>query len=186
MSQQGLLKRVVEVLQGLDVPYMLSGSLASSLQGRPRATHDIDLVVDIRSEDVDAVVEGLSRPELYVDRSAVAEAVNRRGMFNLIDTSSGDKVDFWLLKDEEYDRSRLGRRRSIEALGLNLAVSSPEDTILMKLRWGRDSGGSEKQTTDAVSVYELQEGALDEGYLDRWAAELGVTEELARLREQAR
>jgi hypothetical protein len=176
VSQQALLERIVKALEGSGIPYMLSGSLASSLQGEPRATHDIDLVVDVAAAEA---------PDVYLDEGAVRDAVRRRGMFNLIDPSSGDKADLWLLKDEPYDRERFARRVPAEALGLELMVSAPEDTILMKLRWSASSGGSEKQLLDAAGVYEFQEGSLDEAYLDRWANELGVTEALAEIRAQA-
>jgi len=186
MSQQALLKRVVEALDGAGIPYMLTGSLASSLQGEPRASHDIDLVISITAGDVARVTEVLSAPEVYLDEYAVSDATRRRTMFNLIDSSSGDKADFWLLKDDPYDRERFSRRKRVAALGLELSVSAPEDTILMKLRWSAQAGGSEKQLNDALRVYELQAGSLDEAYLDEWALRLEVTAALAAIRESAR
>jgi len=168
------------------VGYMLTGSLASSLQGEPRATHDIDLVVDIRPADVAHLVVALARPSVYLDEYAVAEAVRRRSMFNLFDTTSGDKVDFWLLRDEAFDRERFARRVEVEALGLRLSVSTPEDTILMKLRWAAESGGSEKQFNDAQGVYEFQSDVLDSAYLDQWAETLGVSAALAEIRSRSR
>lgn len=186
MSQQALLTRIVEALNGSGIPYMLTGSLASSLQGEPRATHDIDLVVDIAPGDVARVTRALSAPEVYLDEHAVRDATRRRSMFNLIDSSSGDKADFWLLTDDPFDRQRFARRVRVEALGLEVSVSTPEDTILMKLRWSAHAGGSETQLGDALRVYELQAGSLDEGYLDEWALRLEVADALARIRGQAR
>jgi hypothetical protein len=52
MSQRALLKRVVKALGAAGIPYMVTGSLASSLQGEPRATHGIDLVIEIAEPDV--------------------------------------------------------------------------------------------------------------------------------------
>ena len=106
-------------------------------------------------------------------------------MFNLIQTTTGDKVDFWPLTGEAFDRRRFARRRVVEALGLRLSVSSPEDTILMKLRWSKASGGSEKQLVDALRVYEVQAGGLDLQYLRDWAARLGVADLLAEVVRQA-
>lgn len=185
MSQQALLKLIVEALDGAGIPYMLTGSLVSSLQGEPRATHDIDLVVDMTTGDVVRVTQALSAPHVYVDVHAVDDATRRRTMFNLIDSSSGDKADFWLLTDDPFDRERFSRRRLVEALGLRLMVSAPEDTILMKLRWSAQAGGSEKQLGDAQRVYELQAGSLDEGYLDEWAVRLEVAASLAAIRASA-
>lgn len=173
------------MLDAAGVEYMLSGSLASSLQGEPRATHDIDLVVDIRAADVSRIVAALSGPTVYLDEDAVADAVRRRSMFNLLDSASGDKVDFWLLKDEPFDRERFARRLEVEALGLRLKVSTPEDTILMKLRWAVQAGGSEKQVSDAAGVFEFQGEVLDQAYLDSWAETLGVTAPLADVRSRA-
>ncbi len=186
MSQQALLKRIVEALDGAGIPYMLTGSLVSSLQGEPRATHDIDLVVDIATGDVARVTQALSAPQVYLDVHAVDEAARRRTMFNLIDSSSGDKADFWLLTDDPFDRERFSRRLRVVALGLELMVSAPEDTILMKLRWSAQAGGSEKQLNDALRVYELQAGSLDEAYLDEWALRLDVAAALAAIRGSAR
>ena len=186
MSQQALLKRIVEALDGAAVPYMLTGSLVSSVQGEPRATHDIDLVIDIAPGDVARVVLALSAPDTYLDEHAVRDAAHRRSMFNLIDSSGADKADFWLLTDDPFDHERFARRLRVEALGLEVSVSTPEDTILMKLRWSAQAGGSEKQLGDALRVYELQAGALDEGYLDEWAALLDVAAALAAIRRLAR
>jgi hypothetical protein len=182
VSQQALLTRIVEALDGAGIPYMLTGSFASSLQGEPRASHDIDIVIDITPEDVARVAQALSAPGIYLDVHAVSDATRRRTMFNLIDPVSGDKADFWLLTDEPYDRARFARRMRIEALGLALSVSAPEDTILMKLRWSAQAGGSQKQVNDALGVYGFQGDALDEVYLDKWAESLGVSAALAEIR----
>jgi len=167
------------------VPYMLTGSLVSSLQGEPRATHDVDLVVDVRPADVARLLAAVEAPDVYADDRAVEQAVRERRMFNLIQTTTGDKVDFWPLTDEAFDHRRFARRRVVEALGLRLSVSSPEDTILMKLRWSKASGGSEKQLVDALRVYEVQAGGLDLRYLRDWAARLGVADLLAEVVRQA-
>jgi hypothetical protein len=185
VSQPALLTRVVEALEAADIPYMLSGSLASSLQGEPRATHAIDLVIDVPPGSGARLAAALSAPHLYLDERSADDATRRRTMFNVIDSSSGDKVDFWLLTEDDYDAARFARRLAVDVLGRRLAVSAPEDTILMKLRWSRESGGSEKQRLDALRVYEVQAGALDEGYLDRWARQLGVIDLLAELRDEA-
>ncbi len=186
MSQQALLTRIVEALDGDGIPYMLTGSLASSLQGEPRATHAIDLVVDIAASDVARVTRALSAPEVCLDEDAVSDATRRRTMFNLIDFSSGDKADFWLLTDDPFDRERFARRLRVEALGLELSVSTPEDTILMKLRWSAQAGGSEKQFNDALGVYEFQGDVLDLAYLDRWAETLGLSAALVEIRSRSR
>jgi hypothetical protein len=181
VSQQALLTRVLAALEVAAIPSMVTGSLASSLQGEPRATHDIDLVIEIGPGDVDRLVSVLAAPDIYLDERAVREAVRQRTLFNLVHPETGDKVDFWPLTDEPFDRSRFARRWRVDALGTGFDVSSPEDTILMKLRWARQSGGSEKQLTDALRVYELQAARLDHVYMREWAARLEVHDLLDEL-----
>ena len=106
-------------------------------------------------------------------------------MFNLLAFAEGDKVDFWLLTSEPFDRSRFERRRIVDVSGMKLKVSTPEDTILAKLRWAELSGGSEKQFSDALRVYELQYSNLDHQYLQDWAGKLGVQSLLNRVKASA-
>jgi hypothetical protein len=185
MSQQELLEKVARTLERLEIEYMITGSIASSLQGEPRSTHDIDIVVNLHPSKAAALAGAFPPPVYYLDQDAIIEAASRRGMANLIDTMSGDKVDFWLLTETPFDLSRFGRRYYEELLGMRLPVSSPEDTILMKLRGAKMSGGSEKQFIDAVRVYEVQYEKLDREYLQEWAQKLGLESEMERLRNEA-
>jgi hypothetical protein len=188
LSQPQLLKHVVQQLNALDIEYMISGSVASSLQGEPRASHDIDIVVAVRAPAVEMAARlkaAFPEPHFYLNEDAVREAIIARTMFNLLDTREGDKVDFWLLTDDDFDRVRFDRRYVEVFEGQRLCISQPEDTILMKLRWAAMMGGSEKQFTDAMRVWEVQHGRLDEEYLNRWARALGIADALARLRAEA-
>ncbi len=185
MSQQKLLKSVVLALESADIGYMLTGSFASSMQGEPRATHHIDLVVELPVEKASLLVQTFPSPRFYLSESMARKAIHLGSMFNLIDTQSGDKIDFWILGNDPFDRSRFARRQRVNAFGLNLFVSAPEDTILMKLSWAKQSGGSEKQFGDALRIYEVQSGNLDLGYLSHWARELSVSSLWKRLKEEA-
>jgi hypothetical protein len=185
VSQPELLKAVVRFLEDAGIEYMLTGSLVSSLQGEPRATHDIDFVVGIDQPDVDRLLRAFPPPRFYMSESAARDAIRRRGTFNLVDMVEGDKVDFWLLTDEPFNRSRFSRRYAEEVLGTAILVSAPEDTILAKLRWAKLSGGSEKHFTDALRVYEVQHGTLDLEYLEKWVQELGLEDLWNRLQGEA-
>ena len=164
---------------------MVTGSIASSLQGEPRASHDIDLVVGIEMAAAEALLRAFPAPRYYLSETAVRDALREKTTFNLLDTIEGDKIDFWLLTDEPFDASRFARRQVMGLFGIPVAVSAPEDTILAKLRWSRLSGGSEKQFIDAFRVYELQYPVLNQAYLEQWAARLQVQELWARLCEEA-
>jgi hypothetical protein len=185
MSQQELLRKVVQALDDVGVEYMLTGSIASSLQGEPRSSHDIDVVVAIEQDVARDLIKSFPPPCFYLDEESVVEAIARRDIFNLIDVTAGDKVDFWLLTDEPFDRMRFSRRRVEEVMGMHITVSTPEDTILAKLRWAKLSGGSEKQFTDALRVYEVQFGMLDIDYLHDWAKKIGVMDLLKKIETEA-
>ena len=185
MSQQELLKKLIKALEAAGIEYMVSGSLVSSLQGEPRSTHDIDVVVEVQKPKVHALVRAFPPPDYYLTEESILEAIEEQGMFNLMDVNSGDKVDFWILTEEPFDCSRFKRKYAEEMMGMRIMVSSPEDTILMKLKLAKLSGGSEKHYTDALRVYEVQHDTLDMDYLVRWCKELKVESLLGRNQEEA-
>jgi hypothetical protein len=185
MSQQKLLKKVIQTLDQTRIQYMITGSVVSSLQGEPRSTHDIDMVIAIQRSVVKKLVKAFPPPDFYLDEDSIHEAINRQSMFNLIDVTAGDKVDFWILTDEPFDQSRFTRKINEKFMGIEMQVSTPEDTILAKLRWAKLSGGSEKQFTDALRVYEVQYGKLDIDYLKHWAKKLDIEPLWRQLVEEA-
>ena len=185
MSQQELLKRVVQVLDDLGIEYMLSGSIVSSLQGEPRATHDIDVVVALERSHVKVLPKAFPPPEYYLREDSILNALKTEGMFNLVAVKTGDKVDFWVRTDQPFDISRFARKYVEKVMGMEIAVSSPEDTILMKLSWAHESGGSEKHFTDALRVYEVQYGQLDIDYLEEWASKLGFEPLYKKVQQEA-
>lgn len=134
MSQPELLTKVTQTLSDAGIEYMVTGSVASSLQGEPRSSHDIDLIVALNREHAAVLVQAFPPPEYYLSDAAMTTAIAKRQMFNLLDVAGGDKVDFWLLTDEPFDRARFGRRQWSEFRDRPICVSSPEDTILAKLR----------------------------------------------------
>jgi len=177
-------------LEHLGVRYYIGGSLASSLYGLSRSTMDVDLVADLAAEHARPLAEAL-RPAYYVSEPAMAEAIASKSCFNVIHLPTSFKVDVFVLKDREYDREAMTRRRA-DSLDPNrpeqrLFFASPEDVVLAKLEWFRlGSGVSDRQWRDVVEVLRVQGGALDEEYLDRWAPGLGVAELLHKARQDAR
>ncbi|NPV54219.1 MAG: hypothetical protein HPY71_11985 [Firmicutes bacterium] len=185
MSQQELLMKVIEALERSEIDYMVTGSLVSSLQGEPRSTHDVDLVISMERTSIEAFVKAFSGPEFYLDERSILAAIEGNGMFNLLDVNEGIKVDFWMLTDDPFDKSRFSRKYVEDVLGIRMKVSSPEDTILAKLRWAKLSGGSEKQFIDALRVYEVQFAKLDLNYIDSWAKRLDIEGLWEKLRQEA-
>ena len=180
-----VLQAVVSELEKDKVPYMVVGSFASGLWGRPRATHDADLVVELEPESAMQLSSRLA-DRFYADAEFMVSAVRKRSMFNVIHHEWGFKVDVWLLQADEYAQVAFVRRRRepfFGAEGFDAFVIAPEDTIISKLRWYQQTT-SERDFLDALGVYELQEPELDQAYLDQWAVELKLVELIARLRRE--
>ena len=185
MSQPELVKRVASALEAAGIGYMLTGSVVSSLQGEPRSTHDVDFVVEMNVQQSAAFLNEFKEPEFYVSNEAVKEALRTKRMFNILSVNDGDKADVWILKDDAFDRSRFERRMEIDFFGQRVKLTTPEDTILYKLNWALQCGGSEKQFNDAKGVYEVQHHHLDESYIDHWAKVLKIEDLLVRIRREA-
>jgi hypothetical protein len=183
-TQKEFLERLARLLDRAGIPYMVAGSLSSSLHGRPRATQDADVVIDPTEDQLDSLL-ALLEQGYYVSRDAARDALRDRTMFNLIDLEAGWKADLIILKDRPFSRQEFERRRQIDAMGQMLWVVSPEDIILSKLEWmkGRES---EIQYSDAFGVAVTQWEDLDLEYLRKWAGQLGVETMLARLFREAR
>lgn len=185
MLQPQLLKKVLTIFEEHEIHYMITGSLVSSIQGEPRTTHDIDILVNITRSSIPTLVDTFQPPDYYISESAIEDAIQFKSMFNLLDTKDGDKIDFWILTDDDFDRSRFNRKVAEKILGLSMNISTPEDTILMKLKWARLSGGSRKQFLDALRVYEIQFANLDIKYIQLWVNYLKVQELWDRLINEA-
>jgi hypothetical protein len=71
------------VLDALGLDWLVGGSVASSLYGIPRATQDIDLVVDLSEAHVEDLVQHLTA-DFYIDADMIRQALRRRGSFNII------------------------------------------------------------------------------------------------------
>lgn len=188
LNQIEVLLHVVRLLEELRIPYFVTGSIASSLQGFSRATADADIVADLRTEHVAVLFDALKN-EYYVDDQAMRRAISLRRMFNLIHLGTLFKVDIYIPKDDEFGRQQFQRVRR-ETLFPGEAgavyVSAPEDTILAKLQWHRRGGEvSERQLTDVLGVLKVQRERLDLAYLREWGERLGVLDLLEELLAEA-
>lgn len=175
MSDQArLLGRITRLLDETGIPYMVVGSLASSFHGEPRQTRDIDMVIDPPGAEVlHRFLERLPPDELYADAGAATEALARRTSFNVIEAATGWKVDLIIRRDRPFSREQLERRIRIRLLDTDVHLATAEDTIIAKLEWAAQ-GESERQLRDVAAILEIQAGALDHEYLDRWTRAVGV------------
>jgi hypothetical protein len=182
-----VLSLVTSALVQLNIPYVLVGSFASSIHGLYRATADIDILADIKGEQVTPLYEAL-KEAFYVDELAIRSAVTQKRSFNAIHFDSVFKVDIFTVKDD-FAAAELARRqlRKISPdREESVYVASPEDTILAKLRWYRAGNQSSiNQWSDVLGVLAVMQGSLDLPYLRDWSQRLEVSDLLERAFEEA-
>ncbi len=171
--QHQLLAKIVEALDAAGIKHMVTGSFASTFHGEPRMTRDIDVVIDPDETSIALFVEQFDTDVFYIDDAA--SATERRDMFNVIDVTTGWKVDLIIRKDRAFSEEEFRRRVPTVIGGVATFVASAEDTILSKLEWSTRSG-SERQLRDVVAVIQVQRSTLDFDYLNHWATQLGVAD----------
>jgi len=182
------LSLLADVLKRLAIPYAVGGSLASSARGIVRATFDADIVARVTIFQVNGLAKELG-PDWYADRQQMCDAITSRRSFNLIHIPSGYKIDIFPASEEFHDR-QLERATlvDIEFAGETTPcpVATAEDILLAKLQWYQAGGSvSERQWNDIAGVLAVNRD-LDFGYINMWAARLGVAKLLAKALEDTR
>ena len=175
--------KVTDVFEKLGIPYLIGGSLASTLYGMVRTTQDSDIVAEMRLEHLKPFVAAL-QDEFYVDDEMIAESIQRNSSFNIIHRDTIFKVDVFIPRPRPFLQSQLARVQR-QAFTFETEVSakfaSPEDTILSKLEWYRIGGEvSDRQWRDILGVLKTRAGELELDYLRQWAKDLKVSDLLER------
>jgi hypothetical protein len=182
-DQNTFLERIIKALNHAGIAYMISGSIGSSFHGQPRATNDADIVIDPNHQQLLALIESLG-PDCYVSKEAALQALTNNSMFNIIDIQSGFKADMVICKKRPFSRQEFARRMRVTFPGFEVYVLSPEDSILSKLEWSKNSQ-SQLQFNDALGILTVQKNKLDFDYLKHWAGQLDIEDALNRLIREA-
>lgn len=178
-SESEFLVDVLGRLNAAGVDYMLTGAMASNYWGIPRTTHDLYFVLMLNADQVDQLVAAFDRG-FFIQPESVRSAFRPPFQFNVLDEQSALKADFWVLRDNAFERTAFGHRVQVALFGVAAWIATAEDVILHKLYWNQLSP-SQRQLGDAAGVYAVQSGALDVSYLRKWAANLDVQHELEGL-----
>ena len=180
--EEQALADIIGLFQEIGVPFMLTGSVAASYHGRPRATHDADVVIDPAPDQLEAVVAALDARGFYVDPEAARRALRDRTLFNVIEMRHACKIDLIVRRDRPFSEEEFRRRLSVDlAFASDVSIVTAEDAILSKLEWARRAGDSERQLADAAGIVALNAG-MDLAYIDRWSRDLGVDDLWAQIR----
>jgi hypothetical protein len=172
------LAATTDLLSECGFQFMVTGSFVSSYYGDPRTTRDLDVVIDAvepPDEKVVRFVAGCESKGWYVARvSALEPTTRQRRQFNVIDSTTGWKLDVMWRESRAFSESEFARRTPIDLMGVTVFVPTPEDIVLAKLDWTKSI--ESHQFSDAVSVLKTQRLTIDRVYLHWWARDLGISE----------
>lgn len=168
MELKELLRFITSELEKAEIEYILSGSVAMSTYTIPRMTRDIDIVIELKEEEIEKFAS-IFENRFYLYKEGIKEQIIRRGMFNVIDNESGYKIDFILRKNTPFNRKEFERKIRGVTFGLSVWIVSIEDLIISKLNWTQDS---ESQVQKEDIYHLLENKSIDFKYLKSWIEQL--------------
>jgi len=173
MSIAEVFRRVTAALGQAGIPYMLTGSFACAYYGVPRTSQDIDLVIEADPTQLQAFFKLLPSNEYYADLAAALTAQKQRSLFNVIDLKTGWKIDLIFRKSRRFSEEEFSRRKEVVLQGVAVSAATAEDVVLAKLEWAK-LAQSERQIEDVAGILAMSGSSLDQTYLEKWIAELGL------------
>ena len=179
-----LVARAIESAFGA---YFIGGSVASSFQGEPRATNDIDVVLELPLGRIHAFVSALG-PDFEVDVDMLRDALLHGRTCNIFFLPLVTKIDLFAVGPSPFDQIEFARRKpiAVRPTGETLVLKTPEDTVIRKLLWYREGGEvSSRQWRDIVEVLRVSGPSMDHAYLTSWGNRLGISDLLARAQVDA-
>lgn len=172
-NEKELLLWVTKKLKEKKIPYALTGSIASSFWGIPRSTHDIDIVITLRLDDV-GKLEKIFKRGFYIDLENARKSISNLQGFNIIHAQTGLKIDFWPLKQGKYQKLAFEKRIKTKVYGQEISIFSAEDIIISKLLWYKESK-SERHLDDIRGILATVGEKINRRYIENWINELSVS-----------
>ncbi len=179
MAPEELLIKISEILHSLKITYAITGGYAVSVWGQPRYTADVDIIVELTEKNIKPLARELLAIEknVYVDEEVMRDALINSGEFNFIEPDFGLKIDFFVQANTPYNALKFKRAIPRDIFGHQIYFVSPEDLILSKLLWARQSM-SLKQFADIKTILKNDQLTLDMAYLKNWSEKHGTSEVL--------
>ncbi len=176
MGPYELLEKIVQILENLGISYLVTGSIAAMAYGEPRLTNDIDIVAGVKDHHIASLLTAFPAGQFHVSEDAIRQAIRYQKKFNIIHPASGLKIDVIIRDSTPFNDSRFNRIRRIKAgESFEANFASPEDIIIMKMRYYKE-GGSEKHLRDIAGIMKISSPDIDTGYITDWAERLALSE----------
>ncbi|MBS3742018.1 MAG: hypothetical protein KGY75_09190 [Candidatus Cloacimonetes bacterium] len=160
---------VIKRLKNLEIPYMITGSVAMNFYTEPRMTRDIDIIVEIKSEEKGKFLHEFG-DEYIISETAITEALRYNYLFNIIHKKFVFKVDFIIRKTDEYSKIAFSNRKLIDVDKQKIVIISKEDLIIAKIAWSQDSR-SIQQKTDVIKLLQTNPDLV---YIKKWLRNLNL------------
>ncbi len=185
MTKQALdfvdfLKLMLDALKAAHVEYLIGGAVAEWAWGEPRATQDIDIVINLPIESVNKFSKELEKRDMLVPAEIILDTILENPAdipINAIHMHSGLKADLYPVREGDELRWSAFQRRQMVDYGSPIGrvyVHSPEDLILYKLLYFSISHQS-KHSRDIAAILQAKKDKLDLAYIQEWATRLGLS-----------
>jgi hypothetical protein len=174
------LKLILEALEASKVEYLIGGAIAEWAWGEPRATQDLDIVINLPLKTVGKFSKELEKRNMLVPTDIILDTImeDRADIpLNAIHMYSGLKADLYLMRDGDMLRQSAFQRRILIDYGPPIGevyVHSPEDLILYKLMY-LGLSGQPKHSRDIAAILRTKKDQLDFGYIEGWVGQLGLS-----------
>lgn len=183
MLEPDLFMIFLKPLSRSNIPYMVTGSVASMIYGEPRVTHDIDLVVELQIKDVSGLKALFGQEQFYCPpEEAIKTEISRAadGHFNIIHHASGFKADIYPAGKDELHKWAMARRQKINVDDCDIWIAPPEYVIIRKLEYYKE-GGSVKHLSDIKRLLEVSGDILDTSALKEKIAKYDLSAEWEKM-----
>jgi hypothetical protein len=168
MPEHNLFRIFISRINRLSIPYMITGAVAGIVYGEPRLTNDIDIVIDLKPDDIDQFADSFPIEDFYCPPTEVIKLeINRplRGHFNLIHHKTGFRADIYAAGKDELNFWGLKNRKAVDVEGDEFWLAPVEYVILRKLEYYQE-GGSDKHLRDISGILALSSDQINFKILD--------------------
>jgi hypothetical protein len=184
MKSEEIVRRVLDGLDAVKIPYVLVGSFASNAYGVSRSTQDADIVVQMLPGQLNELIKYIG-PEFELEPQMQFETVTGTRKTLLRERESGFAIELFELSSDPHDQQRFARRRQLTVLDRETWILTVEDVLVTKLNWLRLANRT-KDMLDIRSVIAVQDDAIDWPYVERWCDEHGSRPLLEKIRDELR
>jgi hypothetical protein len=163
MPELNLFQIFTSRLNKMGMRYMVTGAVASIIYGEPRLTYDIDVVIELKSEQSEKIGEAFPSDQFYCPPMEIVRLEAERplrGHFNIIHHETGLKADFYTMGKDKLHSWGMSNRKRIDLEGEPLWLAPVEYVILRKLEYYRE-GESEKHLQDIISILEISSDQIN-------------------------